>query len=258
MVKKLVAVVATLVMVLIFALPAGAVMFGAPDGNNHPYIGLVVFYNEAGVPQWRCSGTLLSSKVFLTAGHCTDGAASAQVWFQPSMVGTGYPYTGGTTGAPYTHPDFIWQVPNTSDIGIVVLDKPVKMSVYGQLPSLGLVDQLSAQPGVVHVDLVGYGLQGVLPLYSDAKDRYAGDAFLKALGSSLTDGYNVQVSSDPGGGNGSGGLCFGDSGGPVLLDGSNVVIAVNSFVLNSYCRGNGFSYRTDIANSQDFIRSFLK
>lgn len=255
--RKVLVVLAVLLVALVAVMPVFAVMFGAPDGNGHPYIGLVVFYDEAGTPLWRCSGTLLSPTVFLVAGHCTDGTASAQVWFESSAVGTGYPYTGGVTGDTYTHPNFIWQIPNTSDVGIVVLDHRVKMGTYGQLPPLGYVDQLAAQPGVVQVDLVGYGLQGVMPLYSADKERYAGDAFLKALGSSLTDGYNIQVSSDPGNGNGSGGLCFGDSGGPVLADGTNIVLGVNSFVINSYCRGNGFSYRVDIANAQNFILPFL-
>jgi hypothetical protein len=258
MIKKLIAVAATLALLLVFALPAGAVMFGEPDGNNHPYIGLVVFYDEGGVPRWRCSGTLLEPTVFLTAGHCTDGAARAQVWFQEKAAGTGYPFTGGTWGTPHTHPDFQFVLPNTSDVGVVVLDQAAPVTTYGQLAPLGFIEEWAAAPGVEHVDLVGYGLQGVIPDFSAEVARYAGDGFVKpAFNSALTDGFNIQVSSDPGEGNGSGGLCFGDSGGPVLVDGTNVVIAVNSFVLNSYCMGNGFSYRTDIANAQDFILPFL-
>jgi secreted trypsin-like serine protease len=47
----------------------------------------------------------------------------------------------------------------------------------------------------------------------------------------------------PGGGRG--GTCFGDSGGPVLVDDSDVIVAVNSFVTNGACAGTGYSYRTD-------------
>lgn len=55
---------------LAVVVPASAVTDGAPDGNGHPYVGLMVASVD-GVPQWRCSGTLISSRVFLTAGHCT-------------------------------------------------------------------------------------------------------------------------------------------------------------------------------------------
>ncbi len=52
---------------------------------------------------------------------------------------------------------------------------------------------------------------------------------LNNLNNALTDGFNVQVSSNPGKAH-RGGLCFGDSGGAVFLDGE--IVAVNSFVLN--------------------------
>jgi hypothetical protein len=97
---------------------ASAVMFGTVDQeNNYPYVGLVLFYDENLVPLWRCSGALISKRVFLTAGHCTGydpelglAPARAQVWFdvgpitkdpswQPGMscLGdfTGYPCAGG-------------------------------------------------------------------------------------------------------------------------------------------------------------------
>ena len=50
-----------------------------------------------------------------------------------------------------------------------------------------------------------------------------------------------------------GGICFGDSGGPDLLGGTNVVIGINSFVLNDVCSGHTNSYRADTAQALDWI-----
>ena len=54
----------------------------------------------------------------------------------------------------------------------------------------------------------------------------------------------MRLALNPGGG--SGGTCFGDSGGPDLLAGTSTVLAVNSYVTNSNCSGVGYSERVDI------------
>lgn len=60
---------------LILALPARAITDGELDGEGHPYVGLMVAQDAAGNPMWRCSGTLLSESLFMTAGHCTESPA---------------------------------------------------------------------------------------------------------------------------------------------------------------------------------------
>ena len=66
---------------------AGAITHGTPDGNNHPYVGLLVFDDAPGHPAWRCSGSLISPTVVLTAGHCTYGfdAEAMQFLIGPSI-----------------------------------------------------------------------------------------------------------------------------------------------------------------------------
>ncbi len=73
------------------------------------------------------------------------------------------------------------------------------------------------------------------------------------LKSALSGGWNLHYSNNPGQGHGgSGGTCFGDSGGPVISQ-DGYIVAVNSFVLNNNCNGAGFGYRTDTQLANDFI-----
>ena len=55
-----------------------------------------------------------------------------------------------------------------------------------------------------------------------------------------------------------GGTCFGDSGGPNFIDGSNVLAGVTSFGLNGTCAGTGGVYRVDTADDLNWLATFLE
>src|SRR5581483_10713285 len=95
-VTMLLALAAAAAIAALFVGQARAVQGGTADTQNlYPYVGLSVFYSH-GVPLWRCSGTMLSATVYVTAGHCTGldpdlGVApdSAQIWFSPGPIPAG-------------------------------------------------------------------------------------------------------------------------------------------------------------------------
>lgn len=259
--KKTIAALAALAALLVLATPAGAVQFGTPDGNAHPQVGVMVAKID-GVPRWRCSGAMISKRVFLTAGHCVSGATSVEIWFAsggPGRAGrpAGYPTTGEYSGTPHPHPQYddFAAFPATFDIGVVVLNTDYN-GPTASLASVGTIDAMRRGPARHDAfDLVGYGLQDSLPpLFQADIQRYFGTASLVNTHNQLTDGYSVQLTAAPGTG---GSLCFGDSGGPVFLAGTTTIVAVNSFVLNLQCMGSGFSYRTDTADSMAFVGQYL-
>ena len=79
--KKTIRALAALSGLALFTQPASAITAGGdPDAGEHPYVGLMVA-NIGGAPQWRCSGALISPTMYVTAGHCTFGAETADIWF---------------------------------------------------------------------------------------------------------------------------------------------------------------------------------
>lgn len=237
---------------------------GEPDNGEHPYVGLMVALDGDGDPLWRCSGTLISPTVYLTAGHCTESpAASAEIWFDEDVEAgipeNGYPTGGDVSGTTYTHPQYDPNAFYLYDVGVVVLDEAVQMPEYGELPELGVWDELATRRGLqdVTVEAVGYGLQNANKNHEQAlRVRLKADLQLVSVKGTagVPAGTSVLVSGDAA----RGGTCFGDSGGPLFIGtNSNVVGAVTSFGLNQNCAGVGGGYRIDQPDDLSWIRSFL-
>jgi hypothetical protein len=272
-----------LILLIALAIPAFAITNDWVEDYEHPFVGLATFYDANGEFIWRCSGSLISPTKFLTAGHCTDaaeGAVSARVYFQQDAGAnydpalgydpiTGYPETcaAGTLGTLCATSDEIYNYgfanfagfPNTQDLGLVILDQPITLSEYGQLPSPGTLDSLATARGKKDTvfTVSGYGLtlrtnaNSPLPNIS-FRERLMGLSTLVNLNSAQNDGFNLQTQ---GNGDGRGGTCSGDSGGPVFLGGteSNLIVGVTSFGLNQLCRGTDFAYRIDRQEVLDWI-----
>ena len=55
---------------------------------------------------------------------------------------------------------------------------------------------------------------------------------------------------------GSGGTCFGDSGGPHFLGSSRLVVSI-TVTGDRFCRATDVTYRTDTASARDFLDDFV-
>ena len=238
-----------------------AVTDGELDGDGHPYVGLMVAQDADGNPLWRCSGTLISDALFLTAGHCTEApAAHVEIWFdadvESGIPANGYPFDGQVGGMPYTHPNYDPSAFWLHDLGMVVLDKPVKQRTFGILPTLNLLDQARTKRELSKVGFtaVGYGLQQAFPdaaSWKEQKQKVRMVAYPRLLqingGSVGTESLLLSNNSN------TGGTCFGDSGGPDFIGRTSVIAGVTSFGNNGTCAGTGGVYRVDRADDLDWI-----
>ena len=266
----------------ITAAPARAITGNYVDDFEHPFVGLIAFYVEDDGDETddnddpdfshRCSGSLLSPTVFLTAGHCTDETdgdlVGFRIWFQQDAGAhydpetqldpvSGYPEycADGTLGVTCSTGTEMYNMgfddfagfPEINDVGVAILDYPIYLGEYGALAEIGSLDHLyDYQRGLQDVTFTvsGYGLSYSSPVaVTSFRERLMAESKLVNVKAGNNAGFNLQTS---GNGGGRGGTCSGDSGGPVFYPAdTNTIVAVTSFGLNAYCRGTDFAYRTD-------------
>jgi hypothetical protein len=269
-----------------------AIINGQPDRgpDAHPYVGALVSVPPSGEFKGQripvCSGTLISAKVFVTAGHCTDFLMKEDA---PTYVSLDPTYKVGASkvikATPYTHPGFC--IPTSEDkgkcrfppnrpgiiggtlprdirydIGVAVLEEPVRMATYGALPKADLVDTLKEGH---HLTTVGYGARGFdlavsrspaqpqpRPLDKryratvrllNTKDPDIGEMFVKTTGLSLVKGNGEAP-------------CEGDSGGPLFVGDQQTIVGVTSNHIAPLCRGPDYYQRVDLPRVLKWIRSF--
>ena len=281
------ATLAALLLGAVAVAPAAAITRGGTlDGDDHPMVGLLTVHAEGDEYLWRCSGTLISPTVFITAGHCTEPddsqgfgpPAYGIIYFTSELIEPdpafdistrscdgieGYPCgdQGGElitrTGELFLHPEYDPNAFYTHDLGIVVLDEPLNLDAYGELPALNQLDELD--PGLgTRFDSVGFGLQRAHGPGASWRDianrvRMIAHPYLIQIniGRPLIRDFAMLLSNNPT----TGGTCFGDSGGPNFIGSSNVLGGVTSFGINGNCAGTGGVYRLDRSWNLDWINA---
>ena len=245
-----------LVLCLVAAIPVGTITNGEPDGNRHPYVGVVIQF----IPNTNlisvCSGAALSPTRFLTAAHCADPSLPVFVAYKSAppfslatdfTEGTFHPHPGWCPGCGSGLPGF-----DSNDVAVVALNTPRNPGGFAGLPAANLVNTLSRR---AEVDVVGYGVQGFIRGGGPPEDiffftRYFAPSLL-VQGNFSWGGEFIRLTANPA--KGKGGICFGDSGGPDLLGDTNIVLAVNSYVTNGNCAGVTYSQRVDLPSILSFI-----
>jgi secreted trypsin-like serine protease len=253
----------SLLFVLIFACAgiAYALSSGTLD-TVHSYVGAGIIPNVLGETGFTggdgfiaCSGTLVSPRVFLTAGHCVDAVVTAAITselvitfdatniFPPPpdalrvasvALMPGFQATSGET-------------PDINDVGVVILAQPVHNISPVRLAPVGFLDQLSAlNKGTV--SLVGYGLNQQLV--------WTGQREIESA--NVVNFSDTWIKYSPG-------TCTGDNGGPTLLvyDGIEYQIGLHSTITSNTghgsiidgCGPNGYDTRIDTVAVQSFVQA---
>jgi len=235
-------------------LPAGAsaITNGTPDGSGHPEVGALLAPQAYSDGTWEtCTGTLISTTVFLTAAHCDQGVSRVAVTFDSS-----YNASTGTThwGTWHADPNYNKAQSDPQDIAVVVFDDPVAGITPARLPEAGTLGNLKAG---TRFTAVGYGAQSVTvdqgPTFHYADIRYVATGGLNALNPSW-----LRVSMNPA--RGDGGTCYGDSGGPNFLGAGTTetnIVAGTTITGDYVCRATNVDYRLDTPSARAFLGQYV-
>lgn len=222
-------------------------VFPFPDNSNSIINGEVA---GAGDFPWYarfdgdilCGGTLVHEDIVVTAAHCIEGNVPPQVSIGPSTTANGQ--TRDVCGS-VSHPNFRSKELE-NDIAILVL-----------------CDSANAQPALINTDdaspadaasltAMGFGRTdpntgGGSSVLQRIDLNYLNGAECSAVFSAHNDDYNMCVD------NPNGGICFGDSGGPIV-DAGGVVYGVASFIIQE-CNSKFPDFYTRMSSYSTWVQN---
>ena len=276
--RRVVLVLATMALAILLAGGvAQAIINGEPDRgpDAHPYVGAYVTKLDGKLLP-LCSGTLISPKVFLTAGHCTEPLIKEDL---PSYVSFDPTYKPGASelvkGTPYLHPNYCsrrrrmcaysyraagrWISPLRRRVGRsegASQDGRVRGSAggwSGRHPQGGptphhrglrrdrIRKNRQRTAAAATACLQGDRYRATVRLL-DTKDPDVGEMFVKTTGVSFIKSKGEAS-------------CYGDSGGPLFVGDQQTIVGVTSFG-NGVCRGPAYYQRVDLPRVLKWVRSF--
>jgi secreted trypsin-like serine protease len=236
-VRKLCSIIAPAFAALaVIAVPALAITGGQADGAAHPSVGLVASLDANGTRTPLCSSVLVAPTVVVTAAHCfaADGERVA-VSFDPVVDPA---HSTFVSGRAVVDPGFGLDRNDSHDIAVVLLDAPVAIAP-ARLPAAGNAAGLSKKQDIVNV---GYGYESAANPVYDGVRRWSTSTLAKVGSTTIT----LKLKT--------GGVCFGDSGGPHFSGGTIAAIVSTG---NRKCSGSADGYRLDSPSARAFLAPYV-
>lgn len=226
---------------------------------------------------WECSGTMVDSDTFLTAGHCTtewpagvrfyvsldqdvqsalDSAVTAHPG-DPAAVAA----VVGVEGSAHTDPAYPGPTADPHDIAVIQLPAAAVADRWTFTPAtLPGADELGAlgpqQLDATAFTVVGYGTQEARRGPGGQTHPGGGVRMKAPVGFDALNPSWVRLAMTTPQGNG--GACYGDSGGPnfAVLDGTSV-LAATTITGDSPCYATNVAYRLDSPAARSFLAPFV-
>jgi len=214
----------------------------------------------------RCAQGRPGSGVFVTAAHCLRGAEEDAPGLQPSQLVVTFDKDATYAFAQVGDQEFLGATATTwhsasayatsevGDYGVIVLADPVAGLQPVQFPTARLLDQLAAKGGLKPTTLfdnVGYGLTSYWPTSFSFPE---GRMFSSSKFSGLRRTRMELLANEKAG---YGGVCFFDSGAPVLRHASNTAVAITSGG-DALCVALNTPVRLDIPDARGFYGSYVQ
>lgn len=215
------------------AASASALVGGRPD-TTHNYVGAAITVTPQGTE--LCSGVLVGPTTFVTAAHCIIPGFPVFVVMRPTAAPPVDAVGVGHVPDFWVHGGSGLSSSDRNDVAVVTLQNALP-GPYAQLPSAGYDDKL---PNNQAVDVLGYGLTnpGIRQIAS-----------AKVInGGGVVAPWFLKISA--------GTMCNGDSGGPVLQAGTDLVLAINSYGASASCAAVGYAQRLDTPDVLAFINQY--
>lgn len=234
-----------------------AIIGGQPD-TQLPGVGALAVSGRT-----FCTGTLIASRVVLTAAHCIDSAQSSGGRGLQFRIDVPNPQNPKGFDEKYyeieynllsSHPQWDQQVSRGYDVGVAILKQKVPDTVAKVIPFNAT--PLTGSWVGKELLFLGYGYIQSVPNAVTPNRKYGAKIPVVSLTNDRIE-HQAQGKS----------VCHGDSGGPALftINGQLRVIGVNSYVTaarvqganppRSACNASGVSMRTD--TYRQYINSIL-
>ncbi|XP_046143917.1 chymotrypsin-2-like [Osmia bicornis bicornis] len=195
--------------------PATQIVGGhdAPEGKYPYQVSILHNFSPS------CGGSIINSRFILTAAHCIYNKNSKSI---KVVAGTNF-YAPGRGGVTYNAESLIWhsgynQYRNLNDIGLIQVDKEIIFS--SKIQPIALAETYYVAAGEI-VALTGWGTTSRLNPSIKLQEIY-----VLVMSQSMCESLIWEVSKNNICTNTtlSTGVCFGDSGSPVVLNGVQIGI----------------------------------